>query len=87
MLGHWIASARKSRAALVDTSYDGVAPGNDSLAAALRAVEDSLVATLQLPTDHSYSDQRTALSSAVLQSLAGLLRINLHHSALADVEA
>jgi hypothetical protein len=55
------------------TSNDGLAPGNDAFAAALRAAGDNRVTTPHLPTDHSYSDQRTALSTAVLQWLATVL--------------
>jgi pimeloyl-ACP methyl ester carboxylesterase len=66
------AGALKSRPALIVTSDDGLAPGNDAFAAALRAADDSRVTTLHLPTDHSYSDQRSALSAAVLQWLATL---------------
>ncbi len=46
--------ALKSMPALVVTSDDGLAPGNDAFAAALRAAGDSQVTTLHLPTDHSY---------------------------------
>jgi pimeloyl-ACP methyl ester carboxylesterase len=62
----------KSRPALVITSDDGLAPGNAAFAAALRAAGDNRVTTLHLPTDHSYSDQRGALSTAVLRWLATL---------------
>jgi pimeloyl-ACP methyl ester carboxylesterase len=62
----------KNRPALVVTSDDGLAPGNDAFASALRAAGDNRVTTLHLPTDHSYSDQRTALSTAVLRWLATL---------------
>jgi len=65
--------ALKNRPALVVTSDDGLAPGNDAFAAALRFAGDSRVATLHLPTDHSYSDKRTELSNAVLHWLATLL--------------
>jgi uncharacterized protein len=64
--------ALKSRPALVVTSDDGLAPGNDAFAAALRAAGDSRVTTPHLPTDHSYSDQRTELSNGVLRWLATL---------------
>jgi pimeloyl-ACP methyl ester carboxylesterase len=64
--------ALKSRPALVVTSDDGLAPGNDAFAAALRGAGDSRVTTLHLPTDHSYSDQRSELSNAVLRWLETL---------------
>jgi pimeloyl-ACP methyl ester carboxylesterase len=67
--------ALKNRPALVVTSDDGLAPGNDAFAAALRAAGDNRVTTLHLSTDHSYSDQRTALSTAVLQWLATLVSV------------
>jgi pimeloyl-ACP methyl ester carboxylesterase len=62
----------KARPALIVTSDDGLAPSSDALAAALRAAGDERVTLLHLSTDHSYSDQRTALSSAVLKWLAAL---------------
>ena len=64
--------ALKSRPVLVITSDDGLAPANTAFAAALRKAGNSRVTTLHLPTDHSYSDQRIALSTAVLQWLATL---------------
>lgn len=63
----------KTRPVLVVTSDDGLAAANDALAAALRAAGDKRVTALHLATDHSYSDQRRALSDAVLQWLATLL--------------
>jgi hypothetical protein len=64
--------ALKNRPALVVTSDDGLAPGNDAFAAALRAAGDSRVTTLHLPTDHSYLDQRTELPDAVVRWLGTL---------------
>lgn len=60
----------KSRPALIITSDDDYAQGEEAFAAALRRAGDSRVATLHLPTDHVYSDQRSALSAAVLRWLA-----------------
>lgn len=54
---------------LVITSDDGLAPRNDALVAAVRARGNTHVATAHLPTDHSYSDQRIALESAVIRWL------------------
>jgi uncharacterized protein len=63
----------KSRPALIITSDDGLTAANDALAAALRKAGDGHVTTLHLATDHAYSDQRTALSAAILKWLATLL--------------
>jgi uncharacterized protein len=60
----------KSRAALIITSDDAYARGDETFAAALRRAGDSRVATLHLHTDHVYSDQRGALAAAVLRWLA-----------------
>jgi pimeloyl-ACP methyl ester carboxylesterase len=64
--------ALKSRTALVVTSDDGLAQENNAFAAALRKAGDGHVTTVHLPTDHAYSDQRIALSRAVLHWLATL---------------
>jgi pimeloyl-ACP methyl ester carboxylesterase len=64
--------ALKDRPAFVITSDDGLAPSNDAFVAALRRAGDTQVKTLHLPTDHAYSDQREALSQALLQWLSGL---------------
>jgi uncharacterized protein len=73
---HWSFLAKvdalKSRPALVVTSDDGLAPGSDAFAAALRAAGDSRVTALHLPTDHSYSDHRMELSDAVVRWLETL---------------
>jgi uncharacterized protein len=60
----------KSRPALIVTSDDAYARGDETFAAALRRAGDSRVATLHLHTDHVYSDQRGALAAAVLRWLA-----------------
>ena len=65
-------SALKSRPVFIVTSDDGFATGSDAFAKALRAAGDGRVTTLHLATDHSYSDQRRALSDATLQWLATL---------------
>lgn len=54
---------------LVITSDDGLAPVNDSLVRAVRARGNTRVVTVHLATDHSYSDRRIALESAVLRWL------------------
>jgi uncharacterized protein len=64
--------ALKNRPALLVTSDDGFAPANSAFAAALRQAGNERVAALHLPTDHSYSDQRSALSAAVVHWLARL---------------
>jgi uncharacterized protein len=64
--------ALKSRPVLIVTSDDGLAPANEALAAALEKAGDSRVTAVHFGTDHAYSDQRTALSAAVLRWLATL---------------
>ena len=59
----------KNRPVLIVTSNDGLAPANAAFAEALHKAGDGRVTTLHLATDHSYSDQRTALSAAVLKWL------------------
>jgi pimeloyl-ACP methyl ester carboxylesterase len=60
----------KSRPALIVTSDDAYARGDEAFAAALRRAGNSRVATLHLHTDHVYSDERGALAAAVLRWLA-----------------
>lgn len=64
--------ALKTRPVLVVTSDDGLAPGNEAFTAALRASGDKRVKSMHLATDHSYSDERIALSAAVLDWLKTL---------------
>ena len=59
---------------LVITSNDGLAPENDSLVAAVRARGNTRITTAHFPTDHSYSDQRIALESAVIEWLQKMAR-------------
>ncbi len=59
---------------LVITSNDGLAPHSDSLVAAVRALGNRRVTAAHFATDHSYSDQRIALETAVLRWLDGLPR-------------
>jgi len=54
---------------LVVTSNDGLAPANDALVAAVRARGNRNVTTVHFATDHSYSDKRIALESAVIRWL------------------
>jgi hypothetical protein len=56
----------------VITSDDGLAPADDAFADSLKKAGDTKVTTLHLPTDHAYSDQREALSGALLRWLATL---------------
>jgi pimeloyl-ACP methyl ester carboxylesterase len=58
-----------SRSVLVITSDDGLAPSNDAFVAALRKAGGKDITTVHLTTDHSYSDQRIALTEAVLEEL------------------
>ena len=53
-------------------SNDGFAPANVTFAEALRDAGNDRVRALHLATDHSYSDQRMALSAAVLKWLEPL---------------
>jgi len=69
----------RSRPALIVTSDDGFAPGNAAFVAALRKAGNGSVTTLHLATDHSYSDQRRALSTAVLEWLATLSSQSVPH--------
>jgi len=59
---------------LVITSNDGLAPSNDALVAAVRKRGNTRVATAHFPTDHSYSDQRIAMESAVIEWLQKLVK-------------
>jgi pimeloyl-ACP methyl ester carboxylesterase len=60
----------ESRPALIVTSDDAYAREEETFAAALRRAGNTRVATLHLPTDHVYSDQRGPLSAAILRWLA-----------------
>jgi uncharacterized protein len=66
------AGALKNRPVLIVTSNDPYLRRNEAFAGALRHAGNNRVETLHLPTDHVYSDQRTALSGAVLKWLATL---------------
>ena len=57
---------------LVVTSDDGHAPANDALVTALRARGNRKITTAHFATDHSYSDKRIALESAVIRWLQAL---------------
>ncbi|HKH91917.1 MAG TPA: alpha/beta hydrolase [Gemmatimonadaceae bacterium] len=59
---------------LVLTSDDGLAPHSDSLVAAIRRQGSTAVKTMHAVTDHSWSDRRIALESAVLRWLQRLPR-------------
>ncbi len=61
-----------NRPLLLITSEDGLAPGANHLAAAVRALGSTHVTEQHFVTDHTYSDQRIALQSAVLNWLATL---------------
>lgn len=64
--------ALKSRPVFVVTSDDGLADLDHAFAQSLQKAGNHDVSTLHLPTDHAYSDQRVALSQAVLKWLATL---------------
>jgi len=57
---------------LVITADDGLAPESDTLVQRLRARGNARITTLHEPTDHSYSDKRIALETAVVEWLARL---------------
>ena len=57
---------------LVLTSDDGLAPGSDSLVAAIQAAGGTRVTTAHVATDHSWSDARLQLETLVTGWLAGL---------------
>ncbi|HKP14943.1 MAG TPA: alpha/beta hydrolase [Gemmatimonadaceae bacterium] len=54
---------------LVLSSDDGLAPHSDSLVLALRRLGNARVTTLHAATDHSWSDRRIGLATAVLRWL------------------
>jgi pimeloyl-ACP methyl ester carboxylesterase len=58
---------------LVLTSDDGLAPHSDSLVSRVRALGNTRVTAVHQPTDHSWSDNRIVLQSAVLDWLARLM--------------
>jgi pimeloyl-ACP methyl ester carboxylesterase len=64
-----LAAGLATRPVLVVTSDDGLAPSNDAFVAALRTAGAKDLTTVHLTTDHSYSDQRIALTEAVLEML------------------
>lgn len=57
---------------LVVTSDDGLAASNDTVVQAVRARGNKGVTTVHFATDHSYSDRRIALESAVVNWLDAL---------------
>lgn len=57
---------------LVLSSDDGLAPGTDALVKAVRAAGNKRVTTVHKATDHSWSDKRIALESAVVVWLGRL---------------
>ncbi len=63
----------RGRPALIVTSNDAYAGGGARFAAALRQAGNTRVSTLHLAADHVYSDQRGALSAAILRWLATLI--------------
>lgn len=57
---------------LAITSDDGLAPQADALVKSIKAKGGDEITVTHLATDHSYSDQRIALESAVITWLEGL---------------
>jgi len=68
---HWsrAVSGLSTLPMLVLTSDDGLAPGADSLVASVRRAGNRRVTVIHEATDHSWSDRRIALESAVLRWL------------------
>lgn len=60
------------RPLLLVSSLDGSGPDSAALAAAVRASGGKAVTEIELPADHSYSEHRIALASALLRWLDGL---------------
>jgi len=58
---------------LVLSSDDGLAPGTDKLAAAVKAAGGKRVTMVHAATDHSWSDKRVYLEAQVIRWLQGLL--------------
>jgi len=54
---------------LVLTSDDGLAAHSDSLVAAIKRLGGTRVSTVHAATDHSWSDKRVTLISAILRWL------------------
>jgi len=61
-----------TRPILIITSDDGLAPVNDALVDALHQAGNQQASTIHMATDHSYSDHRIALESAILGGLGYL---------------
>jgi uncharacterized protein len=59
---------------LVITSNDGLAPQSDALVKAVRAKGNTRVTAVHYATDHSYSDERIALESSIIQWLDRVVR-------------
>ena len=57
------------RPVLVVTSNDGLGPSNVAFVAAYGKAGGKDITVVHLTTDHSYSDQRIALESVVLEFL------------------
>jgi uncharacterized protein len=69
---------------LVMTSDDGLAPQADALVRSVRARGNSRVTTVHEPTDHSWSDKRIALESAVIDWLQRLVRVPEHEPSVGE---
>jgi pimeloyl-ACP methyl ester carboxylesterase len=69
------AAGLAKRPLLVLSSDDGLAPGTDALAGAVREVRGSQVKMVHVATDHGWSDQRIRLESEVIRWLATLKRV------------
>ena len=67
-----VAPGLTGRPLLVVTSDDGLAASNDGVTDAIRKAGGKQVTAIHIATDHSYSDSRIALATAVLGFLDGL---------------
>ncbi len=67
-----LASKLACRPLLLITSDDGFAGGSDALAVAMEEFGGTELERVHLATDHSYSDHRIALQTAVLRWLGGM---------------
>ena len=68
-----LAPAIAPRPVFVVTASEGLAPADHALAEALRKAGDSRVTERHWDTDHSYSDRRADLASAILEWTEGNL--------------
>ncbi len=66
------AKGLSGKSVLILSSDDGLAPGTDALAAAIRASGGTSVLTQHVATDHSWSDNRITLQAQLIRWLQSL---------------